>query len=36
MEEIQKTRQQVTDGKAFRRAWNYYRWKLEQRQGKRA
>lgn len=35
-EEIQKTRQQVTDGKAFRRAWNYYRWKLEQRQGKRA
>jgi L-ribulose-5-phosphate 4-epimerase len=31
-EEIEKTRQQVTDGKAFRRAWNYYRWKLERRQ----
>jgi L-fuculose-phosphate aldolase len=31
MEEIEKTRQQVTAGKAFHRAWSYYRWKLDRR-----
>jgi ribulose-5-phosphate 4-epimerase/fuculose-1-phosphate aldolase len=27
-DEAAKVRQQVIDGKAFDRAWNYYKWKL--------
>jgi ribulose-5-phosphate 4-epimerase/fuculose-1-phosphate aldolase len=28
-EEIEKTRRQLTEGKAFHRAWSYYRWKVD-------
>jgi L-ribulose-5-phosphate 4-epimerase len=30
--EVRKVREQVIAGKAYQRAWNYYRWKLGQRQ----
>jgi ribulose-5-phosphate 4-epimerase/fuculose-1-phosphate aldolase len=30
-EEIAKVRQQVINGKAFQRAWNYYQWRLGRR-----
>jgi L-ribulose-5-phosphate 4-epimerase len=31
-EEVRKVREQVIAGKAYQRAWNYYRWKLGRRQ----
>jgi ribulose-5-phosphate 4-epimerase/fuculose-1-phosphate aldolase len=31
-EEVRKVREQVIAGKAYQRAWNYYRWKLSRRQ----
>ena len=27
-EEVEKIHRQVTEGKAFQRTWNYYRWRL--------
>ena len=32
-EEIYRVQRQVTGGKAFERAWNYYQWRLKKRQG---
>ena len=31
-EEVRKVREQVIGGKAYQRAWNYYRWKLGRRE----